>query len=129
MRRIAVVAGAALLVVCMVGAGLAVASKRSGMVRHDVLSFAVHLVNEDAAIAVDDRRYTDAIADGESLADFLQGTGFATSHAAVLLDLADAYGRSGRLAAATTTSEEARTILERKGLERLYRDVRLDSQT
>lgn len=49
MRRIAVVAGAAILVVCMVGAGLAVASKRAGMVRHHVLSFAVHLVNEDAS--------------------------------------------------------------------------------
>ena len=48
MKRIAVVSGAFIRVVCMVGAGLAVASRRSGMVRHHVLSFAVHLVNEDA---------------------------------------------------------------------------------
>jgi hypothetical protein len=47
MRRIAVLAGAVILVVCMVGAGLAVASKRSGMVRHHVLSFAVAFVNQD----------------------------------------------------------------------------------
>lgn len=46
-RRIAVAAGAVILVVGMVGTGLAVASRRSGTVRHDVLSFAVHLVNED----------------------------------------------------------------------------------
>ena len=47
-RRIAVATGAVILVVGMVGTGLAVASRRSGIVRHDVLSFAVHLVNEDA---------------------------------------------------------------------------------
>jgi hypothetical protein len=48
MRRIAVAAGAVILVVGMVGAGLAVASRRSGIVRDQVLRFAVHLVNEDA---------------------------------------------------------------------------------
>jgi hypothetical protein len=47
MRRIAVVAGAVILVVGMIGAGLAVASRRSGIVRHQVLRFAVQLVNED----------------------------------------------------------------------------------
>lgn len=48
MRRIAVVAGVAILVVGMIGAGLAIASGQSGIVRHHVLSFAVHLANEDA---------------------------------------------------------------------------------
>jgi hypothetical protein len=47
MRRIAIVAGAVILVVSMIGAGLAVASRRSGIVRHHVLRFAVQLVNED----------------------------------------------------------------------------------
>jgi hypothetical protein len=47
MRRIAVVAGAVILVVGMIGAGLAVASRRSGIVRHYVLRFAVHGINED----------------------------------------------------------------------------------
>jgi hypothetical protein len=47
MRRIAVLAGAVILVVGMIGAGLAVASRRSGIVRHQVLRFAVQLVNED----------------------------------------------------------------------------------
>jgi hypothetical protein len=49
MRRIAVAAGAIILVVGLIGAALAVASRRSGIVRHQVLSFAVQLVNEDAA--------------------------------------------------------------------------------
>jgi hypothetical protein len=35
----------------MIGAGLAVASRRSGIVRHQVLSFAVHLVHEDTGDA------------------------------------------------------------------------------
>jgi hypothetical protein len=47
MRRNAVVAGAVILVVGMIGAGLAVGSRRSGIVRHRVLSFAVQLVHED----------------------------------------------------------------------------------
>jgi hypothetical protein len=47
MRRIAIVAGALILVVGMIGAGLAVASRRSGIVRHHVLRFAVQLVHED----------------------------------------------------------------------------------
>jgi hypothetical protein len=47
MRRIAVVAGV-ILVVGVVGAGLAIASRRGGIVRHDVLSFAIQLVNEDS---------------------------------------------------------------------------------
>jgi len=47
MRRIAVAAGAVILVVGMIGAGLAVASRRNGIVRHQVLRFAVQLVNED----------------------------------------------------------------------------------
>ena len=47
MRRIAVVAGTVILVVGLVGAGLAMASRQSGIVRHDVLSFAIQLVNED----------------------------------------------------------------------------------
>ena len=47
MRRIAVVAGAVILVAGVIGAGLAVASRRSGIVRHDVLRFAVHGLNED----------------------------------------------------------------------------------
>jgi hypothetical protein len=49
MRRIAVAAGAVILVVCMIGGGLAVASRRSGIVRRHVLSLAVHLVNEGAS--------------------------------------------------------------------------------
>lgn len=47
MKRIAVVAGAVILVVGMIGAGLAVASGRSGIARDQVLRFAVHGVNQD----------------------------------------------------------------------------------
>jgi hypothetical protein len=53
MRRIAVLAGVVILVVGMIGAGLAVASRRSGIVRHDVLRFAVHLVNEPSPLMLD----------------------------------------------------------------------------
>ena len=49
MRRIAVVTGAIILVVGMIGAGLAAASRRNGIVRHHGLTFAVQLVNEDTA--------------------------------------------------------------------------------
>jgi hypothetical protein len=47
MKRIAVIAGTAILILALVGAGFAVASSRSGFVRRDVLNFAIQALNED----------------------------------------------------------------------------------
>jgi hypothetical protein len=47
MRRIAIAVGIVILVVGLIGAGMALASKRTRILQHQALSFALQLVNED----------------------------------------------------------------------------------